>query len=467
MRYQQATRTATRQRMGAKLIAAGNILELSGLELQQRIDQELSVNPALELSDEPLCPICHARLRDGRCPNCAYRAVASSPDDDAIFESFAAPSRADDDADPTARAQVPVTLHDHLRLQARLALSRADYTIAAYLIANTSDRGLLEAGLDELSRESAVPVDDLARIQRVLQGLDPIGVCSSSPQEAVLAQVRQLAAEQAVPPLVEPIIADHWHDLANHTYAKIAKALRVKAAQVEAAVAFMRANLNPYPGNQFHADWSGDPYGGAVPVQPDVVIHHRLDEYHVEVLESAEYVLRVSDSYRELQRTSAGAAWPPAEWKQAVEMMRRADWFIHSIRMRRRTLRQVTECIVAAQTPYLDTGLEERLQPLTRSQVAIALGKHESTVSRAIANKFALLPPPSNRVVPLDHFFTPSLGIKSQIELLIERESPDNPLTDEQICQILATRGHALARRTVAKYRLALRIPSSEQRGRR
>ena len=463
MRYQQAARQAVRQRMGAKLIAAGAILEMSGSELQQRIHEELSANPALELSDEQLCPVCNSPLRGGRCRSCTYVQHAL----EALAGEVRAPYSAEPDDDPFARMEVPVSLQDHLRLQARLALPRGDYPLAAYLIANVDDRGLLTSDLSELAAEVQLSLEELQRVQTMLQTLDPTGVCSSTPQQAVLAQLHLLTQEQPVHPLAQTIISQHWHSLANHAYCKIARALHTTVEQVEEALAFIRANLNPYPGSQFRVSWEHDPANPQALARPDVIIHRNLDEYMVEVMESQEYVLRVSETYRELQRTARMQSWPAQEWREALDCLHQAEWFIHSIRMRRRTLKEVTECIIELQRPCLDTGLEERLRPLTRVQVAAELGKHESTVSRAITGKLVLLPAPSNRIVPLDHFFIPALGIKSQIEHLIQRESPERPLTDQQICQILATRGHRVARRTVAKYRLALRIPSSEQRGHR
>jgi len=462
MRYQQVARVATRQRMGAKLIAAGSVLEMSGVELQQRVEEELSLNPALEISDERLCPICHSYLRGSRCTVCG--GVPALPREETEYPSRPEP---DEPYDPFARAELPVTLSDHLRMQAHVALPRADYPLAAVLIADTNDRGLLDSSLADLALQAGASLPEITRVQAALQLLDPVGVCSSTPQEALLVQIRQLAAEQEVDPLAERIVREYWHELGRHAYSRIALDLGVTQEAVEEAVAFIVANLNPYPGNQFHPTGALLPGSPEIAVRPDVRIHAVLDEYKVEVLESSDLILRVAEPYRELRRRAQHDPGALAEWKSAVESVQRAEWFIQSLRMRRRTLRQVTECIVSLQRPFLDTGSEDRLQPMTRTKVARLMAKHESTISRAIANKFVLLPPPSNRIVPLDYFFSPGLSIKSQIEELINRESPDHPLTDQQLCQILATRGHHLARRTVAKYRLALRIPCSEQRGRR
>jgi RNA polymerase sigma-54 factor len=133
--------------------------------------------------------------------------------------------------------------------------------------------------------------------------------------------------------------------------------------------------------------------------------------------------------------------------------------------MRKKTLEEVGKAIVRLQQGYLDTGLEEHLRPLTRAKVGNLLGKHESTISRAVADKYVLLP--NQQLIPLDKFFARSAGAKSIIRDLIQREGRGRPLTDKQIAQILASRGYDIARRTVTKYRLALQLPSSSQRRRR
>jgi RNA polymerase sigma-54 factor len=174
----------------------------------------------------------------------------------------------------------------------------------------------------------------------------------------------------------------------------------------------------------------------------------------------------VSQSYRELchEAFKDRARYLRTEWEQAQHYVERAQWFIHSIRKRRQTMREITESVVEVQRAFLDTSAEEQLKPLTRARIASLVGKHESTVSRAISGKLVLLP--SGRMMKFEKFFAPAQAIKSVIEDLVGRESPDSPLTDDQICRALHVRGYHIARRTVAKYRLALRIPSSEQRRR-
>jgi len=132
--------------------------------------------------------------------------------------------------------------------------------------------------------------------------------------------------------------------------------------------------------------------------------------------------------------------------------------------MREQTLREIAEQVVVVQRPFLDTESDQKMKRLTRTEVAQRIGKHISTVSRAISSKFVLLP--SSNLIPFERFFSPAVAPKTVVAELLSKEDPDRPLTDEQICRILRVRGFQIARRTVAKYRLALRLPSSVQRGR-
>lgn len=478
MRLQQTTRQATkpRQKMGAKLIAASALLQMSADELRGRIEQELATNPALEMAEDTLCPVCRSVLRGGTCRSCGLgrqqgSAAASTPalGDDAPLPSLTPSPSPDEEHDPFARAETPYDLHEHLRMQARVALDKAQQPIGDYLIANIDDRGLLDCDLSEVAQAVGAPSAQVEQVMRVIQTFEPAGVGSRTPRDSLLVQLRQLDDDQVADPLAEEIVRDHWHELANHSYSKIARALRKPPDEVERSVEFIRRSLDPYPGRQFRAFWDSKPNNPEAIQRADVVIRRQAEEYFVEVLDRVDAALRVSEAYRRLHRRllRENRGWGGTQSQHAVDLVKRAEWFIQSIRMRRRTLRQVTEAIVGVQQPYLDTGLEEKLQPLTRARLARTLGKHESTISRAIANKYVLLPAPSNRIVGYDTFLTPSLSIKSIIANLIRRESPNRPLTDQQICQILEQRGHRIARRTVAKYRLALRIPSSEQRGRK
>jgi len=463
-------RTATRQKMAAKLIAASAVLQMSSAELQRKVEEELTANPALEMADDALCPHCQTPLEAGRCRNCGPRDLAVTVDSAPAEPSYDLPwepsRRAPDDegGDLYSRIEAPTTLQDHLRVQARMALRRDDHAIADYLISNITDEGHLDCHVEDAALHAGVPAWRAERVLKTIQRLDPTGVGGRDLAECLLIQLEQVEEEGISQPHVRRIITDHWKDLIHHGYLKIARSLRIPPEQVQEALDFMRHHLNPYPGRQFQEYRRALPSAPEKMGRPDVVIHRRLDQYLVEVPDPTEYGLRVSGSYRELCQEAFRdrARYLRADWEQAQHYVERAQWFIHSIRKRRETIREITQRVVEIQHAFLDTGADESLAPLTRARVAALVGKHESTVSRATSGKLVLLP--SGRMIKFQKFFAPAQAIKSVIEDLVGRESPDAPLTDDQICRALGMRGHHIARRTVAKYRLALRIPSSEQR---
>jgi RNA polymerase sigma-54 factor len=378
---------------------------------------------------------------------------------------FPSARRDDDDTfNPIENAEAPVSLQDYVLVQAGLAVAERDRPIAQYLVDALNDDGLLGASVEEVAGALGIAPDRVEQVLLQLHDLDPPGVLARSVQESVLIQLRHLGEEGDVPAFAERILTSHWRDLANHAYHKISRALGAPLEEVEQTVAFIRDNLHPYPG-RLHCSVQGDGHDtGPGAVRPDVSIRRSGADYEVDVIRPFDYELRVSEAYRRLCSRARNGSRDMAEHQLAVEHYRRAVWLLQSLALRDQTLREIAEHLVRHQRPFLDTELEEKMKPLTRTAVARVIGKHVSTVSRATSGKYALLP--SGRVVRFERFFSGSVGPKTVVAELLERESPDRPLTDEQIRRILKVRGFSIARRTVAKYRLALRLPSSVQRGR-
>ena len=194
-------------------------------------------------------------------------------------------------------------------------------------------------------------------------------------------------------------------------------------------------------------------------ILPDVIITNNNGELEVEVVESRRFMLRVNPLYTRLnsELRKEGASLSPEERKHIQQYVGRAKLFIANINQRRQTLYNITRCLVERQREFLEKGIRY-LKPLSRAAVAAELGVHESTVSRATASKYVMIP--NGEIIPFSHFFTPSLSIKDVIKELIEKER--EPLTDAQIAERLRQRNIHIARRTVAKYRMQLDIlPSS------
>jgi RNA polymerase sigma-54 factor len=461
-------RTVQTQRISPRLVVAGTILRMTAEELRLSLQEEADLNPALEVVWENLCPTCGRGLSGDVCWFCRAAGGDGLPPsrfDEAPLPSLR-PRPSDDEAayDPLESAQAPLSLREFVLLQARVALPADDHQIAEYLVADLNDDGLLTGSPEDAAAALGVDEARVLRVLSVLQELEPPGVCARSVHESVLIQLRQLAVENGVPQLAEPILTSHWNDLANHSYGKIARALHASDDQVSEAVEFIRQNLCPYPGRLYHPPHEKPRDTRSPGLRFDVAIRRQRGDYRVDVVRPFDFELKVSEAYRRLALASRDGNSASPEHHAALEQYRRATWMLQSLNLREQTLRQIGEYVVQTQRPFLDTGSEAKMKRVTQTQAAAHIGKHPSTVSRAISGKFVLLP--NDNLIAFERFFTPALAPKNVIAELLSKEDPRRPLTDEQICRILRIRGFRIARRTVAKYRLALRLPNSNQRGR-
>ena len=396
-------------------VAFSELLMLPWTAMQATVERELSTNPALDRLDAADCPLCRGTWRT-RCPACSPPSRRS-----------AGPSRrrltdAGDRGAPESDAA-------SLRREVLLEMPASDGPIAECLVDSLDAHGLLDRSCAELAAELGVTEADVSRVLGVLRRCGPPGVGASDLTECLLLQLDSLEPPDPRAPLARRVIADHLPALGRGHFASIARALGVSRADVEQVLALVRARLRPYPA-----------FDGNVPavtsyVVPDVVVSRHddgADSFTVELVEPAVTSLVV--------RTSGG----PAEAS-------RARSFLGQLRDRWDTLRRVAEFAVERQRDFLVDG-PAALRPLTRAEAATALDLHESTVSRAVADKFALLPDMS--IVPLARFFGVSGGLDGELRRLLE--SAEGPMSDQRLADRLCEAGYPVARRTVAKHRARL-----------
>ena len=455
----------------ANLITSLKILQLSSEQLEQTIEQELTNNPALEVEERETCSVCGGLLRDGRCPECAGEAAATTPDVDARSpweeDSYDAwridtrPNNAnDDDYDPISLAASEMSLQDYLLDVLQSAISSQDAPIAEYLIGSLDESGYLTVGDEEVAEACDVSPERVRDVIAVLQQQDPPGVGARSPRECLIIQLRHLAEDGKGDQLAVRILNECFEELGQHKFEAIASRLHVNADHVLASWAFIKDNLTPFPAWSLWQNGQRVSTRGSGFVRPDVAIKPSEDGYTVEVLEEARYQFRINDFYREL----LGEHELQADERDFIRKhTNQAKFFIGFVKERWDTIRLITECIVDIQRDFLDHGIR-KLKPLTRSEVAYRVGLHESTVSRATANKFMLLP--TKQVISFDDVFDGSLAIKDAIRELITKEEQLQPLSDEEIAGELREQGMFVARRTVAKYREAIHILPSTLRSR-
>ncbi len=455
-----------------QLVAANHILALSSAELQELINKEAAENPAIEVEENPICQQCGRPLQGQSCPTCAAppSSPSSTPDTDrggedmALWQYPSSGSSDDEDFDPTTRVAAQVSLAEHLMLSLQAQLPEEDGPVVEYLVGNLDDDGRLRCTVEEVVDLFDVDPDRVERAIRYLQAMEPIGVGARDLRECLLIQLTYIEQQGIYQPFAREIISRFLPQLSEHKYGQIAAALGTTTETVHQVSDFIKKNLNPFPARGFLGSNLSSGGEQANHVLPDVIISRKMlpggkHTYEVEVVESKRFYLRLSQSYSQLYAdvSSRHSTLSEDDRRHIQQYVSRAKLFIANINQRRQTLSRITKCLVDLQRGFLDRGIRH-LQPLTRARVAAELGMHESTVSRATAAKYVMLP--SGEVIPFSHFFVANLSIKDVIKDLIGREL--TPLTDQELANTLCDMGITVARRTVAKYREQLGIlPSS------
>ncbi len=452
----------------ANLITSLKILQLSSEELEQTIQQELVNNPALEVEDRDTCTVCGSGLQEGRCPECsAQRLSAPEPGgqwEEEPYDAWRVDTRAnrtsDDEYDPVALAASESSIQDYLLDALASTIADEDMPIAEYLIGSLDESGYLTVTDHEVAEACQVDVGRVRAVVEVLQDQDPPGVGAHDPRECLLIQLRHLAQDGKGDVIAERILETCFEELGRHKFDQIAGTLQISLEHVLTSWAYIKDNLTPFPAWGLSQGQQRINTGANAVVRPDVAIKAAEQGYLVEVLEEARYRFGVNDLYRDLLTERN---LPAGDRDFVRKHASQAKFFIGFIKQRWDTIRHITECIVEAQQDFLDQGIRH-LKPLTRSEVAYRVGLHESTVSRATANKYMMLP--SKRVISFDDMFDGSLAIKDAIREIIAHEDPERPLSDEEIAMQLHEQGMFVARRTVAKYRGAIHILPSALRSR-
>ena len=474
------------QTLNPKMIAFYELLQQPNVELEQAIELELQDNPALDITAERVCPACGATMLTAACRECGYKLTK---EDEEAFENpeiqretvldlaiEAAPMEKptytgdDDGFDVMARLTANETLAEHLKWQWRMSCKTEVRELGEQLIGCINDDGYLDTELDTLSEALDVPLEQMEEVLAGVQNLEPAGVGARTLRECLRLQLvyRDKGETAEIAQLALKLIDDHWQALARHSYEDIARKLKTTVERVQEGADFVRHELTPYPGRQFRPSWQSGQEGGEGRVRPDVEIK-RVEgteaTYIVEVVESRSLGLRVNSVYRQLwdamRKDPVGYSSKDREHVQ--QYLTRAREFIDNLNQRRKTLKLIIEAVAFEQGAFLEKGLHS-LKPLTRLSVAHKLGLHESTVGRAVAGKYAMLP--TGEVIGCEIFFDASLSIKEVIKDLLAEENHRKPFSDEQISAELSKRGIEIARRTVTKYREALKIPPAAQRRR-
>ncbi|MCC5997035.1 MAG: RNA polymerase factor sigma-54 [Oceanicaulis sp.] len=478
--------------MTPQLQQAIKLLQLNNMELAEFVETELERNPLLErdersdaAADERADPVEAADTAPGAelsfdTPERATEAI------DADTEAMYSDSKSDmagaepaggavdwsragkggggfdsETYDAAANSAREKTLREHLHDQlADLALAASDRLIAAHLIDLADEDGYLRADLDETAQRLGVTRSETEAVLERLQQFEPCGVMARSLQECLALQLKE---RDRLDPAMAALV-DNLPLLAKHDYAALKAACEVDGEDLEDMIGELK-RLTPKPGLGFGSD-------GARSVEPDVTVRERPDgTWAVEL--NTDTLPRVLMNNRYAAQISRSAR--SDEEKQFItECAQNASWLVKSLDQRARTILKVSSEIVRQQDAFLAKGVAW-LRPLNLKTVADAVGMHESTVSRVTSNKYIATP---RGLFELKYFFTSSIAsadggeaysaeaVRYRIKAMIDSETPDAVLSDDAIVDRLLSDGVDIARRTVAKYREAMNIPSSVKRRR-
>ena len=452
--------------MTPQLQQAIKLLQLSRLELLETVQQELMENPFLEERQDEVAV--HEEEKRPEAEAEAYsREVAKNADWEDYLGDFASTSRqsssreyeaSEEGLSFEARYAAKPTLEAQLLWQMHLSpMTESQIEIGEVIIGNLSSNGYLQADIQEIADMSGHPAEEVERVLALVQRFEPVGVAARTPQECLLIQMEVLRYDRD--PILVALVREHLEDLEAKRYKPILRKFKLTPEDLKEYLDIIQT-LDPMPA-------AG--YGGGDPVfvSPDVYVYPLDDDFIIALNEEGLPQLQLSSFYEDsLQRAK------DSDKDYFQEKLRSASWLIKSLYQRQRTLYKVMESIVRQQKEFFRHGASQ-LRPLILKDIADDIGMHESTVSRITTSKYAATP---YGVFELKFFFNSALSLddgsevgSESVKVLLKKyiadEDPKDPLSDERIGEMLKEDLKVnIARRTVAKYRTALQIPSSSKR---
>jgi RNA polymerase sigma-54 factor len=497
MALEQKLRLKLAQRlvMTPSLQQAIKLLQLSRLELEETLAQEILENPLLEVEDAPedisadteedaaaieelATEETSANIASEDDPLPSAEETYDDIDVEAFFSDYLGdgrtegPSMATPSLEQDNRLENVVSssggLSEHLQWQLHLLdLNPQIIEVCEFIIGNLDEDGFLRATDEEIILGTGCDAGCVVEALAVVRSLDPPGIAAASLQECLAAQIEYLmmdAAENGDEDLLHKahlVVTEHWDELLHQKWDALAAAVGCNEVAEIKPILDVIQGLELKPGRIFRKD--DNQY-----IEPDVHVRKLEEEYIITLNDDGLPKLRINSRY---QRMLAGKDLDPKANEFLRDKMRSAMWLMKSIDQRQRTIYRVAQSIVSFQRDFLDHGIEH-LRPMVLRQVAEDIGMHESTISRVVSNKWMYTP---RGLFPMKYFFhsgvdsargenVSSMVVKERIRKVVEAEDPARPLSDSKIMRMLQKEGIRLARRTVAKYREEMMISSSDKR---
>ncbi|WP_444884028.1 RNA polymerase factor sigma-54 [Microbulbifer sp. PSTR4-B] len=479
MKQSLQLKLGTQLTMTPQLQQAIRLLQLSTLDLQQEVQAALDNNPMLEAdSEEQSVKVDENQPQSEQTPEnttqpVEERELAEGDWDQAIPDELPVDSRWDDiytnnsgshelDSSSYERNSTSIGLQDHLRWQLNLTpLSEQDKWIGENLIDGIAPSGLLGTSVQDVATSLSIDEDEVLAVLKAIQQFDPAGCGARDLKECLQLQLQQLPPNTPWLSQAQNIIEKHLDLLGKRDFRQLSRRTRLTEAQLGEAIRLIQT-LNPSP---------GESYGGQEPdyVIPDIVVSRKTLRWHVELNAEITPKIRINDHYASLVKRADNSR----DNNFLRDHLQEARWFMKSLQSRHETLLKVANCIVEKQQGFFEEG-PEAMRPMVLADVAESIGMHESTISRVTTQKYMLTP---RGVFELKYFFSShvstdsgedasSTAIRALIRKLIDAETPRKPLSDNKITLELDKQGIKVARRTVAKYRESMGIPSSSERKR-
>lgn len=481
----QSLRLSQQLVMTPQLQQAIKLLQLTRMELQEVVNQELMENPVLEeLSETPEGEAGQEaqdtpeaeQTRDEEAfqkPTTKEEQLVSGKEDDFNWDAYVEEFNSNSSSAPSMREvneELPsfenvltktTSIEEHLAWQLSMVQMNAEERkLGELVIGNLSDDGYLNTNFEDLVREAGMEMEDAEEVLKIIHNFDPLGVASRNLQECLMIQARLMDPRQ---PLVEQIIEKHLPELERKNYNAIAKALAQPLDKIIEATKLIM-EFEPKPARNFISNETQY-------ISPDIYVYNVGGEFMIVLNEDGMPKLRISPYYKNvLAEAKKDQNKQTKEYVQ--DKLRSAVWLIRSIHNRQKTIYKVTEAIVKRQRDFFEKGVQH-LKPMILKDVAGDIGMHESTISRVTTNKFVHTPV---GIFELKYFFNSSISaadgsdslaseaVKEKIRQMISKEDPKNPLSDQKIVELLRVDNIDIARRTVAKYRDVLGILSSGKR---
>jgi RNA polymerase sigma-54 factor len=449
--------------LAPQLQQAIRLLQLNRIELREYIQDALDSNPILERdeSEEPGAaepakdsPASEAQdQQDWELENLGTEQWMEG----GSFEGYSGESQIADTSEGSLR--------DHLLWQINLAhFSDQDTAIAEAIVYDLDEDGYLHDSIDEvrasLAPELLVEEDEVLAVLHRVQRLEPVGVATRDAAECIRVQLSALPSDTPVRELALRISKDYLELVARHDYGELRKRTGASDEAIAEALGLIQS-LEPRPGARY--DNRQDEY-----LVPDVYVTRIDDEWRVTLNPENDPGLKLNNYYIDLLRKSGGK---DADYLRG--RLQEARWLMSSLELRNQTLMRVSQSIVEFQEAFLEQG-EMAMKPLVLKEISEAIGVHESTVSRATTRKYMLTP---RGLFELKYFFSSHVrtdrgttisatAVKARLQMLLDKEPPGQPLSDQDLSDLLRSTGIIVARRTVAKYRESLGIGSSAERRR-